>query len=88
MTGANLKAVDRVVRIVRELDRYHGFCAAGSRRPEPSRLEAPAEVTMTFGAAFVCRPEFAPQNYVAILFGRNPSSPSPRFSRKRVGPWT
>jgi len=25
MSGANLKAVDRVVRIVRELDRYHGF---------------------------------------------------------------
>jgi DNA-binding CsgD family transcriptional regulator len=25
MGGANLRAVDRVVRIVRELDRYHGF---------------------------------------------------------------
>ena len=25
MSGANLKAVDRVVKIVRELDRYHGF---------------------------------------------------------------
>ena len=28
MSGANLQAVDRVVRIVRELDRYHGFTAA------------------------------------------------------------
>jgi DNA-binding CsgD family transcriptional regulator len=28
MSGANLQAVDRVVRIVRELDRYHGFVAA------------------------------------------------------------
>ncbi len=27
MNGGNLKAVDRVVRIVRELDRYHGFSA-------------------------------------------------------------
>ena len=32
MSGANLKAVDRVVRIVRELDRYHGFDAAAERR--------------------------------------------------------
>jgi hypothetical protein len=28
MSGANLQAVDRVVKIVRELDRYHGFTAA------------------------------------------------------------
>src|ERR1700723_2834856 len=28
MSGCNLQAVDRVVRIVRELDRYHGFVAA------------------------------------------------------------
>jgi hypothetical protein len=32
MTGMNLKAVDRVVKIVGELDRYHGFFAA-ERRP-------------------------------------------------------
>jgi len=33
MSGANLKAVDRVVKIVRELDRYHGFAppAAASK---------------------------------------------------------
>ncbi len=37
MGEANLKAVDRVVRIVRELDRYHGFVAAERRRPAPSR---------------------------------------------------
>ena len=30
MSGANLRAVDRVVRIVRELDRYHGFDPRGS----------------------------------------------------------
>jgi hypothetical protein len=28
MTGGNLQAVDRVVKIVRELDRYHGFAPA------------------------------------------------------------
>ena len=31
MGEMNLKAVDRVVRIVRELDRYHGFVAAERR---------------------------------------------------------
>jgi len=35
MSEANLKAVDRVVRIVRELDRYHGF----SPRDVPTRAE-------------------------------------------------
>jgi len=33
MTGCNLQAVDRVVKIVRELDRYHGFVAAERRYP-------------------------------------------------------
>src|SRR5271166_6891404 len=35
MAGGNLKAVDRVVRIVSEMDRHHGFF--------PSRAPAPAE---------------------------------------------
>jgi transposase-like protein len=74
MTGMNLKAVDRVVKIVRELDRYHGFVAAERRLPERSSritvrgLDAPAEATMAFGAALVCRPEFAPQPPVKIGF--------------------
>ena len=60
MTPANLKAVDQVVKIVRELDRYGGaFVAAARRRPRAvAGLEAPAEGTMAFGAALVCRPEF------------------------------
>ena len=36
MSGANLRAVDLVVKIVRELDRYHGF-SAGRRRVLPTR---------------------------------------------------
>ena len=44
MGGGNLAAVDRVVKIVRELDRYHGF--AGIERPAPpieqARLTASA----------------------------------------------
>jgi hypothetical protein len=42
VSDGNLRAVDRVVRIVRELDRYHGFAAAEQRRlPEAPRGEAP-----------------------------------------------
>jgi hypothetical protein len=43
--GANFEAVDRVVRIVRELDRYHGFAAIPRRREEsePLCLPPPAE---------------------------------------------
>ncbi len=43
MSGANLEAVDRVVKIVRELDRYHGFAADAAPTPRPSRL-APASL--------------------------------------------
>ena len=68
MADRNLKAVDRVVRIVRELDRYHGFLAVQQRRPEASRLAAPAEATAAFGGALVCRAELAPQTHEKIGF--------------------
>ena len=61
MSGMNLKAVDRVVKIVRELDRYHGFGAAAGRRlpdRDPARVAAPTEAPLAFGAALVCRAEF------------------------------
>ena len=60
MTGMNLKAVDRVAKIVRELHRYHGFVAAERRLPDASRLGA-AQNSLTFGAAMFCRPENPPQ---------------------------
>ena len=43
--GTNFEAVDRVVKIVRELDRYHGFAAAPLPREEPEarRLPSPVE---------------------------------------------
>lgn len=40
-TGANFSAVDRVMKLVREMDRYHGFAPEG-RRSDPGRLPAPA----------------------------------------------
>jgi hypothetical protein len=45
VAGANFEAVDRVVRIVREFDRYHGFTAVPRPREalETRRLPPPAE---------------------------------------------
>ncbi len=43
MSPTNLKAVDRVVRIVRELDRDRGFWVAQQDLIEPDGLEAPVE---------------------------------------------
>ena len=62
MPGANLQAVDRVVKIVRELDRYHGFAFADERAtgrpsrlaplsPAPLALKAPRDRTEPNGAA-------------------------------------
>ncbi len=41
MSAVNLEAVDRVVKIVRELDRYHGF-AIQAAPPKPLRLLPPS----------------------------------------------
>jgi len=60
MSAENLDAVDRVVKIVRELDRYHGFAVQAAtprppRLPPPSAaplaLEAPGARTEPIGAA-------------------------------------
>ncbi len=73
MTPANPKAVDQVVKIVRELDRYGGAFAAEWARPEASSriipgsrpgnpgLDAPAEGAAALGAAWVCGAELALQ---------------------------
>jgi DNA-binding CsgD family transcriptional regulator len=43
MGGGNLGAVDRFVKIVREMDRYHGFAPREMRSPpDAERLVAPA----------------------------------------------
>jgi hypothetical protein len=60
MSAENLEAVDRVVKIVRELDRYHGFSvqAATPRSPRlpppssaPLALEAPGARAEPIGVA-------------------------------------
>ena len=61
MSPTNLKAVDQVVKIVRELDRYGGAFAAEWARPAASRLEAPAEADVAFAKAWLSSAEFAPE---------------------------
>jgi hypothetical protein len=68
MGGMNLKAVDRVVKIVRELDRYHGFAATERRFPVASRLEAP-EPSPLLEAFLAGRLQLAPQPLEEIGFG-------------------
>jgi len=51
MSAENLQAVDRVVKIVRELDRYHGFAvASGVAMPQPPRLPPPSEAPLVLEA--------------------------------------
>jgi hypothetical protein len=85
MSGTNLKAIDRVVKIVRELDRYHGFVAAERRLSDASRLEAPAQRPLAFGAALFCRPEIAPQDLEEIESAPGNDAPSPALREKVAG---
>ena len=59
MSPTNLKAVDQVVKIVRELDRYGGAFAAEWARPAASRLAAPAEEDVAFAKAWLGDGELA-----------------------------
>ena len=67
MSGSNLHAVDRVVKIVRALDRYHGFVAA-ERWGLPVASEAPEEIPPWLEARIAARirPQMAPQRLEKI----------------------
>ena len=82
ISGSNLQAVDRVVRIVRELDRYHGFVAA-ERWGLPVASEAPKEIPPWLEArAERIRPQMAPQRLEKIKSapgnGMVPEAPDPQ----------
>ena len=82
MSGTNLKAVDRVVEIVRELDRYHGLSAgAGRRRRGPDRLAAPAEGTAPYGGALVRRAELALPDVEDLAFAQEAQNPLAALER-------
>jgi hypothetical protein len=49
MSAVNIEAVDRVVKIVRELDRYHCF-AVQAATPRPPRLPPPSAAPLALEA--------------------------------------
>jgi hypothetical protein len=71
LSGANFEAVDRVVRIVRELDRYHGFGAVARPREEleTRRLPPPVERPLTLEGPSPSDSEMAPQVIEKARFG-------------------
>ena len=73
MGDMNLKAVDRVVRIVRELDRYHGFVASGRRWSE--RRRGAGEGVLGFGRPLGIRQGLAPEDLAEIAAQRDAMSP-------------
>ena len=83
MSGTNLQAVDRVVKIVREFDRYHGFVAA-ERWSLPVAPEAPEEIAPWLEARIAkrSRPQMAPQRLEKIESapgnGMAPEAPEPQ----------
>ena len=87
MSMTNLAAVDRVVKIVRELDRYHGLSAlAGRRRCEPDALAAPDDGTVAYGGAFVCRAEWAAADDEDLALEHGTERPLAALGRGEVWP--
>jgi hypothetical protein len=68
--GANFEAVDRVVRIVRELDRYHGFAAVPRPREElEARRLPPADRPLALEGPSQSDSLIAPQVIEKARFG-------------------
>ncbi len=69
--GTNFEAVDRVVKIVRELDRYHGFAASPRPREEAEarRLPPPFERPLALEGPGPSDSLIAPQTIEKARFG-------------------
>ncbi len=69
--GTNFEAVDRVVKIVRELDRYHGFAAVPRPREETEgrRLPPPVERQLALEGPSPSDSLIAPQAIDKARFG-------------------
>ncbi len=88
MSAVNLEAVDRVVKIVRELDRYHGFAipreAAKPRnrgRPVSDRPLRPLSRSRRRGPV---RNQLAPQPIETARFASRNGGPSPPAGEEPV----
>ena len=83
MAGGNLPAVDRVVRLVKEMDRYHGFFPSGDAGAAPAdRLAPPAEAPLALAAPKAM--EMTPQTFEKARFGDgNGERPGATTKRRR-----
>jgi DNA-binding CsgD family transcriptional regulator len=75
MSVVNLEAVDRVVKIVRELDRYHGF-AAEAATPRPARLAPPSSPPLALEGPGARMEQLAPQPTEIAQFASRNGAPS------------
>jgi hypothetical protein len=84
----NFEAVDRVVRIVRELDRYHGFAAVPRPREEhEARQFPPLERPLALEGPSPSDSLIAPQVLEKAQFGlANCGSEDPFSLREKVAP--
>jgi DNA-binding CsgD family transcriptional regulator len=77
MSVVNLEAVDRVVKIVRELDRYHGFAvAAEAATPRQARLAPPSSAPLALAAPRARMEQLAPQPIEIAQFASRNGAPS------------
>ncbi len=83
-SGANFKAIDSVVKIVREMDRYHGFVPSG-RSPEAEPRRLPAEGERPLALAPPTGLEMAPQPIERARFGVGNGAPSASGRRVQNG---
>jgi DNA-binding CsgD family transcriptional regulator len=79
--GTNFEAIDRVVKIVRELDRYHGFAAVPRAREdlEPRLLPPPVEPPLALGGPAQSDSRIPPQTIENAQFGLGNSPPPITF---------
>ncbi len=90
MSPANLKAVDQVVKIVRELDRYGGAFAGEWARPEASQLDATADEDAAFASAWLQGDEPALQDLetapLGLAGGNRPENPTQGLEKLEFAP--
>ena len=85
-TGADFKAIDSVVRIVREMDRYHGFAPAGERSQiRPRRLAASPERPLALEPPAADGLRLAPQALENPRFGVGNGSLVPSLAGREEG---
>ena len=93
MSPSNLKGIDQMVKIVRELDRYGGAFAAEWARPEAPPIRRPgartskdASLNVNLAPARDDRPENLAQRLEKVESARRPAPPRPASAGRGLAP--